>query len=353
MRTDLTRTRRRSWLGLLALAAAVSATALPGDAAPFSVIVVAQADANPPSPPPAQASPSAERFDCYAATPRSHEYEIAAYDQAFKELAPLARDGCAPAQHLLAVMYGKGQGVAEDPVRAYAWLLAAFSAGLTPFGGDGARTPVLGDDPDEFEIVQYGARLSDEQIARAEGQASRLVNPRAIAANGAIGPTGVADAIKELRPRRAGYSLNGKLATLTAASGAPPNIPGVKSTGNDGALAQLVTSANRRATPHQLQFIEATLKDIAEGAPGGARNLSREMDLATNEGERFAWLERNAEVRIARFGVNEGFASQVEPTAGGGGATPGQAYWIDSCSLHMKDARDELLLHIARGDQCQ
>jgi hypothetical protein len=337
----------------LAFAACVSATASPVSAGPFSAIVLAQADASPASPPPAQTSPSDERFDCYAATPRSHWYEIGAYNQAFKEVAPLARDGCAPAQHLLAIMYGRGQGVAEDSVRAYAWLLAAFSAGLTPFGGDGARTPVLGDDPDEFEIVQYGARLSDEQIARAEGEASRLVNPRAIAANGAIGPTGVADAIKELRPRRAGYSLNGKLATLRAASGAPPTIPGVRSTGNDGVLAQLVTSANRRATPHQLQFIEATLKDMARGAPGGDQNLSREMDLATNEGEHFAWLERNAEVRIARFGVNEGFASQVEPTAGGGGAISGQKYWIDSCSLHMKDAKDEPLLLIARGERCQ
>ena len=71
-------------------------------------------------------------FDCYAAEPRSHDYEIGNYAEAFKEIEALATEQCPRAAHLLAVMYAKGQGVKQDPVHAYALLLIAFSEGVTP-----------------------------------------------------------------------------------------------------------------------------------------------------------------------------------------------------------------------------
>jgi TPR repeat protein len=299
-----------------------------------------------------QESDDRQRFDCYAAAPHSHWYEIGAYREALKEIEPLAKDGCAPAEHLLAVMYGMGQGVRQDPVRAYAWLLVAFSMGVTPFGG-GAGVPVLAEDPSEFEIVQFGARLSDEQLARADELASRLVNPRAIAANGAIGPTGIADAIRELRPRRAGYSLNGKLATLEPTNALSSLLAKANRGGPSGALAQLVTAANGASIPHQLAFIDAELTDLARGVSGSDQDLQRELDLAADQGERFERLEIGLEVRIARFGVNAGFASQVEPVAAAGTNSTGQKYWVDSCFLKMKDPRDAGWLSAARGDKCE
>lgn len=296
-------------------------------------------------------SADADRFDCYAAAPRSHWYASGDYLRALEEIQPLASDGCAPAQHLLAVMYGKGQGVREDPVRAYAWLLVAFAMGATPFGG-GANAARLGDDPKEFEIVQFGARLTDEQLAQAEALAARLVSPRAIAANGAVGPTGIADAIKELRPRRAGWRLNGKLAVLSSANAQSSLLAKASPGGAGGAYAQWVTEANGGAIPHQLAFVEAELKDVALGVAGGRQDLARELDLAASQGERFERLALGGEVRIARFGVNAGFASQVELVAAPGPDSAGRRYWVDNCFLKMKDPRDAALLRAARGDAC-
>ena len=110
----------------------------------------------------------------------------------------------------------KGQGVKQDLVRAYALLLVAFSEGVTPFGGSETGVPLLGDDSEEFEIVQFGARLTNEQLGEAERLASSIVSRHAIAENGAIGPTGIADAIHELAARLARYKLNGKFAAVEA-----------------------------------------------------------------------------------------------------------------------------------------
>ncbi len=319
---------------------------------PQTAEILAQTAAAEPAPSPVPDSETRQRFDCYAAAPRSHWFEIGNYREALKEIEPLASDGCAPAEHLLAVMYGKGQGVRQDSVRAYAWLLVSFSMGATPFGG-GAGAPSLGDDPNEFEIVQFGARLSEEQIAQAEALASRLVSPRAIAANGAIGPTGIADAITELRSRRAGYRLNGALATLEPANAMSSLLAKASPGGSGGVLAQLVTAANGGVIPHQLYFIEAELKDVARGDSGSDQDLKREIDLAASQGERFERLEIGTEVRIDRFGVNAGFASQVEPLAAAGTNLSQQKYWVDNCFLKMTDARDEALLRSARGDKCE
>jgi hypothetical protein len=101
-------------------------------------------------------------------------YESGDYSGALKEIEPLAKPDCPEALHLLGVMYGKGQGVTQDLVRAYALLLVAYGAGMTPVGGSGAVMPALGDDPNELEIVQFGAKLTPTQLSRAEELAFRL-----------------------------------------------------------------------------------------------------------------------------------------------------------------------------------
>jgi hypothetical protein len=301
---------------------------------------------------PEQSSSTAQSFDCYAPVAQSHSYEIGAYFEALKEIEPLAKDNCPQAGHLLAVMFAKGQGVKQDIVRAYALLLVAFSEGVTPFGG-GAGMVVLGDDPDEFEIVQFGAHLTEGQLAEAEKLALRLVGPHAIAENGAIGPTGIADAIRELRPRRAGYKLSGKLATLKFADVAPPLRLGMKRSGSDGVPTQLVTDSNKDAIPHELRFIESKMRDIGGGLAGADQELKREIDLATTLGDRIAWLKIGEDVRIVRFAVDASFASQIELATGVGADAAGERYWIDSCFLEMKDAGDERVLQAARGEPCR
>ncbi len=79
----------------------------------------------------------------------------------------MATPECPEAQHLLAVMYGKGEGVKQDVVRAYALLLASFSEGMTPVVGN-AVIPVLGKDQNESEIVQFAATLNRQQLWNGE-----------------------------------------------------------------------------------------------------------------------------------------------------------------------------------------
>jgi hypothetical protein len=112
------------------------------------------------------------QYDCDYLVPRSHFYDIGDYDAALAEIAPLAKPGCPEAEHLLGVMYGKGQGVNRDPVRAYALLLVAFYEGVRPYGA--AIIPVLGSDPHESEIVQFGQTLSPEQLSKSEELALQL-----------------------------------------------------------------------------------------------------------------------------------------------------------------------------------
>jgi TPR repeat protein len=48
-------------------------------------------------------------------------YNRGDYMPAIRLFRPLAEQGNAKAQHLIGVMYHKGQGVARNPVRAFAW----------------------------------------------------------------------------------------------------------------------------------------------------------------------------------------------------------------------------------------
>lgn len=81
------------------------------------------------------------------------------FSTALRILAPLAEAGDARAQNDIGVMYGKGLGVSEDPVLAYAWY------GVASAGGDQVALRLR---------ERLAARLSDAQIARARELARDL-----------------------------------------------------------------------------------------------------------------------------------------------------------------------------------
>lgn len=56
-------------------------------------------------------------------------YNRGDYMPAIRLFRPLAEQGNARAQHLIGVMYHRGQGVARNPVRALAWFSVAAKRG--------------------------------------------------------------------------------------------------------------------------------------------------------------------------------------------------------------------------------
>ncbi len=278
-------------------------------------------------------------FDCYAATPRSQAYDAGDFARAFKELQPLAIDRCPQASRWLAILYAQGRGAPHDLVRAYAYLLLAFSEGVTPFGGAAAGEPNLGDDPHEFEIVQFGMKLSEDQLAAAEKLAGRLIGANAISSNGAVGPTGIADTIKELRPRREAYQFKGRLATLRFPRGSSALAAGMRRAGDDRILAQAVSELNDVGVPHELLYIEEKMKERGSGSPAGRQEIERQIEAATAKGEHFVWLAPGVEVRLVKYGVNSNFASQVAPTVSAGGEAGRDVYWIDTCLIEFEEPR--------------
>ena len=56
-------------------------------------------------------------------------YNRGDYMPAIRLFRPLAGQGNARAQHLIGVMYRKGEGVARNPVRAFAWFSLAAAHG--------------------------------------------------------------------------------------------------------------------------------------------------------------------------------------------------------------------------------
>ena len=183
--------------------------------------------------------------------------------------------------------------------------------------------------------------------------ASSIVSRHAIAENGAIGPTGIADAIHELGARRARYKLNGKFAAVELPDITSPLQKGMQHCGRGRVLAQLVRGANNEAIPHGLLFIERTMKDVGCRLDGGDQSLKQEIDIASAQGETFDWLKAGEAVRIVRFGVNAGFASQIELSDGHMADPPDQKYWVDNCFLEMKDPKDQRFLQSVRAEQCR
>ncbi len=283
----------------------------------------------------AEAPADVAAFDCYAPIPRSPAFESGDFTLAFKELRPLATDECPSARRLLAILYARGQGAPRDLARAYAYLLLAFSEGVTPFGGAGASGPTLGDDPNEFEIVQFGMQLSDAGLRQAETLAARLVGSHAISSTGVIGPTGIDDTIKELRPRREAYRMRGKTAALRFPGAASALVVGMRRAGADRVLAEAVTDLNGIGIPHELQFAESKIREIGNGSGDGGPAIDREIALAASRGERLVWLNAGARVRIVRYGADANFASQVALAPEAGATAPAEVYWVDNAFIQF------------------
>src|ERR1700694_2835251 len=144
-------------------------------------------------------------FNCSDMVPHSDAYNSGDYGAAFKEVKPISNERCTEAEHLLGVMYAKGQGVPQDLVQAYALLLLADSDGMEPVG-HATLVPSVGDDDSELEIVQFGAQLTTEQINQAERLAMKLAGKRGkFATAETAGPSEGSRSAAELRPRVAGY----------------------------------------------------------------------------------------------------------------------------------------------------
>jgi hypothetical protein len=291
--------------------------------------------------PPAPLLSAAVPFKCDDLVPHSDAYDNGNYGAAFKELEPIAIERCAEAEHLLGVMYAKGQGAQVDPVRAYALFLLAHSDGMGPVPKK-AIVPYVGDDEDELEVVQFGAQLTADQINQAEALAIKLANKKGrFATAETAGPSEVAKSAKELRPRLAGYRLNGKLAEIGMLASAAPRTASPAQI-----LAQIVTDQNAHIIPAQLSLLERRSDLIA---PGSEDDLNRLNGIAAKQGERFEWLKVGTSVRVVKFTVNYGFAAQIEPM---GERDFRQRYWVNSCYLAMKDAQDQVLWQIAKVGGC-
>ena len=63
-------------------------------------------------------------------------YNRGDYVPAIRPFRPLAEAGNAKAQHLIGVMYHRGQGVAKNPVRALAWFSVAAKRGDREAGNE-------------------------------------------------------------------------------------------------------------------------------------------------------------------------------------------------------------------------
>jgi len=295
---------------------------------------------------------AAAGFNCHDVVPHSGASDNGNFVAAFKELEPLANARCPEAEHLLGVMYAEGRGVQKDVAHAFALLLLAYSDGVTPVGKK-VFVPVVGDDENALEIVQFGAQLTSEQLDLAEGMATKFAQKRGRFASAETASSlTVMNSAKELRPLIAGYKLNGELATIELPDVATPLSLGMNAAEPGHVLTQLVTDQNARIIPFQLLAIQMRLRAAAFGTLGSDDELKRTVELAESQGESFAWLKSGASVRVAKFYVNAGFAAQVELVDEEDLVAAKQRYWVDSCFLVMKDARGQALWQIAKAEQC-
>ncbi len=244
-------------------------------------------------------------------------------------------------------MYAQGRGVQKDFAHAYALLLLAYSDGGRPVGKT-ALIPVLGDDEHELEIVQFGAQLTTDQLDSAETLAKKLAQKRGKLANPeTAGPAEVANSVKELRPRVAGYKLNGELATIELPGVATPISQGMSAVAPDHVLTQIVTENNANIISIQLAFAEMKLSAVGHGVDYASKS---DIDaFGVSQGERFAWLSSGARVRVAKYAVNGGFAAQVELLDD----SAGQRYWVDHCFLTMQSEADRALWKTADAGYCE
>jgi hypothetical protein len=291
---------------------------------------------------------AAKPFNCEDIIPRSEAYDRGNYDVAFREIEPIAKQRCPEAEHLLGVMYAKGRGVQQDLVQAYALLLLADVDGMEPVGK--AAVPTAGDDASELEIVQFGAQLTAKQIDQAESLATKLSERRGkFATAEAGGPSEISRSANELRPRLAGYGLNGKLAAVDLPNVATPISLGMSKIAPGHVLAEVLTEANAMFIPIDLATIGGRLAALGRGYVQGDDEVKRAIAIAEKYGTRFAWLKAGANVRIMRFALNGGFAAQVQIVDETNSSVQDQSYWIDSCFLTMKEMQDQVRHQIARS----
>jgi TPR repeat protein len=83
-------------------------------------------------------------------------YNRGDYAPAVRLFRPLAEQGNAKAQNLLAVMYRRGQGVARNSVRAFVWF---------------SRATARGDATAKAELRDVSQTMTVEELARAREMA--------------------------------------------------------------------------------------------------------------------------------------------------------------------------------------
>ncbi len=100
---------------------------------------------------------------------------VAAYDRgdyatAFREMKPLAEQGNAEAQHILGLMYNKGQGVPQDYAEAVRWIrkaaeqgdaMAQYNLGVMYNNGQGVTL-------DYAEAVKWYRKAAEQGNAEAQ-----------------------------------------------------------------------------------------------------------------------------------------------------------------------------------------
>ena len=170
----------------------------------------------------------------------------------------------------------------------------------------------------------------------------KLANPET------AGPTKVANSIKELGPRVAGYKLNGELATIELPGVASPISQGMSAVAPDHVLTQIVTENNANIIPIQLAFAEMKLSGVGHGMDYASKSGIDEFGIG--QGDRFAWLSSGTRVRVGKYAVNGGFAAQVEPLDRN---YAGQRYWVDHCFVKMESEADRALWKTADAGYCE
>jgi TPR repeat protein len=98
-------------------------------------------------------------------------YNRGDYMPAIRLFRPLAEQGNVKAQHLIGVMYHKGEGVARNSVRAFAW----FSLAAAPRrAGEIARSLANHDAGGAFAGAGHGASLRDVELSELRVLNSRI-----------------------------------------------------------------------------------------------------------------------------------------------------------------------------------
>ncbi len=228
--------------------------------------------------------------------------------------------------------------------------------------GKKAAVPVVGDDENELEIVQFGAQLTAEQIDRGEKLALVLAKARgAFATAETAGPSEIAKTAKDLRRQIAVYNaqrtLVGKIAYVTVPGPKAPVLSAIGELLHGSALAAVVTDKNETVIPLPLVQAEIGMRGVVLGYDSEQEAVQRihEIENTPFLGETpfIVLLKGGTAVRINALMVNNGFASRVLPLTGDWAAynMDGREVrlWVNSCFLRLTDTDYQKLLESARS----